>query len=1015
MGISLGLGLGLTVMQGAGGSPAPVAFAYQAETETIADSFSTAPTTARKRTIDRCVRRLKAAGVWDKATMLLPAGLDEDASLTNWKDGSKATKVGSPTFSANDGWTGATTTGYINTGINANTLSQNDLGIYVWSQTTTVSSNTDAGCTNSSSQGVTVSVNRTDNSIGCRVASAFSALCDADDSDGYGMSGASRFDSTNMTGNRNGLQKLTAAQASVALPSLNIYYCTNNGNGTASTTPGRKLAFLYLGKGLTELQVREMTGAIGEYLDAIQYGEPYIEELGVGTTAITADCVAYGFTTASVLFCLQAARQGKSVALIGGWRDRFNFGGVVSGGLGYTDFNDLTALGGLPRYLIKRVNTLQSASDTSFKMIPKMLKRALQELLDSTKNGGFSIPIYITNGVSSVSKTGAVIDSFTTMDGRTVTASQFHDGSYEGDLLRLAGVSYSIGREAAGTGTEANNGVKLSTTNLDFDPWLTEGDTSSGLLPNIQGVRSTFSTDLNTLPDDGTADSGVQSYNFRMTATKNAARLVPFTTFAPPTGYDEDDYEFLKRFLDSDTTIDTFAELFKADLLYSGTYDVNNINFISSDFVGGGASDYPLASYAEREVIWKNHWNYLLGFLYTISNSSDTRVPSGLKSDVADYGFMTDHYWSPHENDSMFAMPQMYIRESIRMQGEDILNGNDLTATDGTAPRISDHTISCISYNTDSHAIRRVAYEGSAGVWSTRNEGGLGIATGGTDQRTPVPFEITVPSVSECSNLSVSFCVSTTHVGFGAYRMEPTMWQVGQSLGLAASLAIDGDGIIQNVDYESLRTALLASPSLTNEVIPVLPIIFMDDFDRDQTTPATALEDSPISSSGHVWTWDGNIAGGVKLEEQNAHCETSNSVGTAYFTTDLGSTDMYVQYAAPSTQNLTGPFNAVRLVDRNNFVGVRTGSESGIGTGVIEVYKRVSGTFTQLYVSAASAFTQLDTIRLEVEGDTWRLSKNGTQLSTGSIGTTFDSRKAGLVARTTSGGGFSDDFKAAAL
>jgi hypothetical protein len=192
-------------------------------------------------------------------------------------------------------------------------------------------------------------------------------------------------------------------------------------------------------------------------------------------------------------------------------------------------------------------------------------------------------------------------------------------------------------------------------------------------------------------------------------------------------------------------------------------------------------------------------------------------------------------------------------------------------------------------------------------------------------------------------------------------------------------------------------------------------LVFKDDFDRDQTTPATKLEDSPTSSSGYDWTWDGNIAGGVQLEEQNAHCETSNSVGTAYFTPDLGSLDMYVQYAAPSTQNLTGPFNAVRLVDRNNFVGVRTGSESGIGTGVIEVYKRVSGTFTALYTSGASAFTQLDTIRLEVQGDTWRVYKNGTQLDTGSIGTTFNSKKAGLVARTTSGGGFSDDFEAAAL
>lgn len=221
-------------------------------------------------------------------------------------------------------------------------------------------------------------------------------------------------------------------------------------------------------------------------------------------------------------------------------------------------------------------------------------------------------------------------------------------------------------------------------------------------------------------------------------------------------------------------------------------------------------------------------------------------------------------------------------------------------------------------------------------------------------------------------------------------------------------------GTADGTHFNSVRAALVASWLDVN--LGVSPrITFADTFDRDQTTPATFLDDAPISTSGYYWSWDGNIAGGVQLEENNAHCETSNSVGTAYFTPDLGSTDMYLEYAAPSILNLTGPFNALRLVDRNNFVGVRTGQEGGIGTGVIEVYKRVNGTFTMLYTSAKNQFVQMDVIRLEVQGDTWKVYKNGVLLSSGSIGTTFNSRRAGLVARTVSGGGFSDEFKAAAL
>ena len=65
--------------------------------------------------------------------------------------------------------------------------------------------------------------------------------------------------------------------------------------------------------------------------------------------------------------------------------------------------------------------------------------------------------------------------------------------------------------------------------------------------------------------------------------------------------------------------------------------------------------------------------------------------------------------------------------------------------------------------------------------------------------------------------------MSATHVAFGSIRMEYTAMCMGQAAGLAAALAIDSGVAIQNVDYSTLRTRLLASPSLTSEVQPVLP------------------------------------------------------------------------------------------------------------------------------------------------------------------------------------------------
>jgi hypothetical protein len=140
---------------------------------------------------------------------------------------------------------------------------------------------------------------------------------------------------------------------------------------------------------------------------------------------------------------------------------------------------------------------------------------------------------------------------------------------------------------------------------------------------------------------------------------------------------------------------------------------------------------------------------------------------------------------------------------------------------------------------------------------------------------------------------------------------------------------------------------------------------------------------------------------------------TSNSTGTAYSTPDLGSPDMYVQYAAVSTLNVTGGFMCARLVDRNNFVGIRCGTSSG--SGQIEVYERSAGTLTNLYRSANNAYVNNDILRLELEGTTWRAKRNGVVLSSGTLAHSYASQKAGLVARTTSGGGICDDFQASKL
>lgn len=103
---------------------------YDTASEAIFAAFTTPPTTTRKGQIDTLVLALKADGIWSKLDGLYVfAAADSQAALINWKNPGtyNGTTVNSPTFTADEGFTG-TATGYITTGFNASTAGGN------WSQ-----------------------------------------------------------------------------------------------------------------------------------------------------------------------------------------------------------------------------------------------------------------------------------------------------------------------------------------------------------------------------------------------------------------------------------------------------------------------------------------------------------------------------------------------------------------------------------------------------------------------------------------------------------------------------------------------------------------------------------------------------------------------------------------------------------------------------------------------------------------------------------------------------------------
>jgi hypothetical protein len=196
--------------------------------------------------------------------------------------------------------------------------------------------------------------------------------------------------------------------------------------------------------------------------------------------------------------------------------------------------------------------------------------------------------------------------------------------------------------------------------------------------------------------------------------------------------------------------------------------------------------------YEIRGAIFQDHVNYQQGLMYFLAH--DPRVPQMLQERVNRFGldpreFQETGYW-PH---------QLYVREGRRMVSDYVM-----TQSNCESRRTVNDSIGLASYAMDSHFCQRVVVE-EDGETTVRNEGGFGH---GLPKPFPVSYRSVVPRKDECLNLLVPVCLSSSHVAYGSIRMEPVFMILGQSAGTAASLAIDEQVAVQEVDYGKLKARL---------------------------------------------------------------------------------------------------------------------------------------------------------------------------------------------------------------
>jgi flavin-dependent dehydrogenase len=152
------------------------------------------------------------------------------------------------------------------------------------------------------------------------------------------------------------------------------------------------------------------------------------------------DVIVYGATSGGVAAAIGAAQEGRSVALLEPGR---HVGGMLTGGLGRTDMDrQQNVIGGMARDFFERAGKAY-AEPISWLFEPHV---AEQILTDWLREAG--VHVFFGEQLKGVEKQKARIVHIETETGDVFEGEVYVDGTYEGDLMKQAGVSYAIGRES---------------------------------------------------------------------------------------------------------------------------------------------------------------------------------------------------------------------------------------------------------------------------------------------------------------------------------------------------------------------------------------------------------------------------------------------------------------------------------------------------------------------------------------------------------------------------------------
>lgn len=257
------IGVGLHIGDGRGGQ------GYSAEYQAVLDRATalgyTHPSSAQKTKQNTLIQSLKDAGIWDLLDVFYVFATDgsSDFATLNWKSPSsnQCSKVNSPTFTSNLGFSGNGTSSYLNTnwipstnGVKYqlnNSSYFTSVGVNIQSNSATIGTLTDGA-----SRYILLNSRSTTNDYDVALNStAIARILTGSSLDGSGFSLVNRISSTHVNAYRNG-SKLSAdvASSSVGIPTRAVYLLARNNAGVADAFAPRRLSCAGFGSNLESKQ-----------------------------------------------------------------------------------------------------------------------------------------------------------------------------------------------------------------------------------------------------------------------------------------------------------------------------------------------------------------------------------------------------------------------------------------------------------------------------------------------------------------------------------------------------------------------------------------------------------------------------------------------------------------------------------------------------------------------------------------------------------------------------------------